>query len=634
MPHHPPPGSRWLAWMLVLLLAACAAPVTVEQTDTRSSYHRLNRNALSSNEPSEVSLTTLRQRALLDTYAMFPVETIRALHGWMLIDEDPADDLFALAELSYLQARALQGRGEDARPDYLAATLYAYAFLFPDDPRQRPDPYDPRFRWACDLYNLALSAALSNPDGTSAALLDGRYALPFGTIDITADVAALRLEEGQVVSLVPTINLSVAGFRNLYRSAGIGAPMAASPNRQPAANEGLEVAPRLRVPTAVLLRLPHARQQLAGRALQGTLSMHSIFEASSIRIADQQVPLEFNQTAARAFSVAQTAPWSSELRGFLFGDLFAGRDTSRLAALEPHRRGRMPVVLVHGTASSPFRWADMVNDLQEDRVIRENFEFWFFAYATGNPIPYSALALRDALQAAIRQLGGVAADPALGNMVVMGHSQGGLLTKMLVIDPGDSLWNALSTKPLDALTLRPQSRDLLRRALFPQPMPQVSRVVFIATPHGGSYVSAYSIAHLVGRLVTLPAAVVAATGDMLTNNASALSVDRSNLRIGSVYGMTPGSIFVEALSRQPMAPGVHAHSIIPTLGGGPLADRTDGVVAYSSAHIQGVESELVIEGSGHSTQADPRTINEVRRILRQHLAIVCRDTRRCGPPRP
>jgi pimeloyl-ACP methyl ester carboxylesterase len=59
--------------------------------------------------------------------------------------------------------------------------------------------------------------------------------------------------------------------------------------------------------------------------------------------------------------------------------LFQGQQNTTLVALEPHRRGRMPVVLIHGTASSPFRWADMVNDLTEDARIRDNYEFWIFA---------------------------------------------------------------------------------------------------------------------------------------------------------------------------------------------------------------------------------------------------------------
>ena len=113
-----------------------------------------------------------------------------------------------------------------------------------------------------------------------------------------------------------------------------------------------------------------------------------------------------------------------------------GTANDNLFALEPHRHGRIPVVLVHGTASSPLRWADMVNDLLEDKDIRDHYEFWFFTYNTGNPIPVSANVLRHALENAVRSLGGVQADPALGRMVVIGHSQGGLLTKLISIDSG------------------------------------------------------------------------------------------------------------------------------------------------------------------------------------------------------
>ncbi len=41
---------------------------------------------------------------------------------------------------------------------------------------------------------------------------------------------------------------------------------------------------------------------------------------------------------------------------------------------------------------------------------------------------------------------------------------------------------------------------------------------------------------------------------------------------------------------------------------------------YKSAHLDGVESELVIEHSGHSTQSNPLTVREVRRILIEQLA--------------
>jgi pimeloyl-ACP methyl ester carboxylesterase len=95
--------------------------------------------------------------------------------------------------------------------------------------------------------------------------------------------------------------------------------------------------------------------------------------------------------------------------------------------------------MVHGTDSSPFRWADMVNDLLEDKEIRDHYEFRFFTYNTGSPIPLSGDVLRYSLEGAVKSLGGVRADPALGRMVVIGHSQGGLLTKMISIESGTTI---------------------------------------------------------------------------------------------------------------------------------------------------------------------------------------------------
>ncbi|MFL5253536.1 MAG: esterase/lipase family protein [Rhodopila sp.] len=333
------------------------------------------------------------------------------------------------------------------------------------------------------------------------------------------------------------------------------------------------------------------------------------------------MPIEYDQTAARVIGMAQTPILRNEISAFLNGDLL-NATSPRLFALEPHRKGRMPIVLVHGTASSPARWADLVNDLLEDPRIRENFEFWAFSYSSGNPIPYSALMLRDSLQQALTALGGEARDPALGHMVLIGHSQGGLLAKMLVINPGDGLFSKLSRRPLDQLKLDEESHTLLQRGLFPTPLPEVDRVVFIATPQRGSYVAAFSMSRMVARLVTLPLAVTKAGASIISGNRDALTFDPSRFRVGSIYGMSPDNPFIKALATIPVAPTVHVHSIIPVLGEGPVAQGDDGVVRYESAHIDGVDSELVVR-SGHSTQSNPATIEEVRRILLLQLAANC-----------
>jgi hypothetical protein len=150
-------------------------------------------------------------------------------------------------------------------------------------------------------------------------------------------------------------------------------------------------------------------------------------------------------------------------------------------------------------------------------------------------------------------------------------------------------------------------------------LPEVRRVIFIATPQHGSFVAAFSISQLLGRLVTLPASIARAAGEFATGNAGNVLVDPSHSRLGSIYGMSPNSPFIKALATVPLAPGVHANSIIPVENDGPLSEGTDGVVRYESAHINGIDSELVVHHSEHSTQSNPTTIAEVRRILVKQL---------------
>jgi pimeloyl-ACP methyl ester carboxylesterase len=603
---------RHILLVIFLLLAGCATPVSVDELDTHQGYNLLNRSALGGDKLSESTLTTLRRHGLKEGWDNYPDAAIVALRSEIVGQPAAWPELFALAELSFFQ-----GNRNNSKPDFLAAAIYAYAYLFPGEGGERPSPYDPRFRQACDIYNLGLTAAFTPPDGGPVQLASGRRTLPTGAIDLEVDQDQLRWGDRTLVSFQPTSNLAIAGMQNIYRNPGLGAPLAALTEAS-ATSTGFQVAPKLRVPTNMLLTMTAPRRQLAGPVQQGRLLINTIFDTEKVRIGKETVPLEYDQTAARALSLAQASPWDNEIWGFLDGGLF-DRSPGQLVALQPHQKGRMPVILIHGTASSPFRWADMVNDLLEDPAIRDHFEFWFFSYATGNPIPYSALQLRRSIEQAVQQLGGTAADPALGKITLIGHSQGGLLAKMLVVDPGDKMWASLSNRQFDSLKLTDKSRALLHDAIFPRPLPEVQRVIFVATPQHGSYVAAFSISRLMGQLVTLPLTVAQATAEVMTGNDNILA-DPTQTRIGSIYGMSPNSSFIKALASTPIAPGVHAHSIIPVLGDEPLPEGGDGVVRYSSAHIEDADSEIVVRHSSHSTQANPATIAEVQRILLLQLA--------------
>ena len=602
-------GFRLISLSGILLVAsACATPISVTQADPTSVHRELTRNVLSAGEPSDFSQIILNRAGLLDQFADDPEAVLWTLHSEAVAGRRGIDQVFALAELSFLHAEKTKQRSY-----HLAAALYAYAFLFPPAGTPAPEPYDPRFRIACDLYNRALTAALQSKDGSRVEPGAGVFPLPFGTLDLAFDRAQLVWLDRVLVDFAPIANLDVKGLRDRYRRSGLGAPVAAS-TVAGAARPGLEIPPRVKVPATFFLRLEDPWAQLRTQRLQGQLELYVTSDTETVEVGERKIALEAEPTAALAYQLSGAEVWDTELGGFLFGDLLRQRTSTQLGALDPYRPGRAPIVFVHGTASSPARWAEMFNELQNDPHIRQRYQFWFFTYETGNPVLYSALRLREALVNAVATLDPNGQDPALRQMVLIGHSQGGLLVKLMVVDLEQEIRTELQMT-LENPGLSDETRDLVQKMMAVRPLPFVRSVIFLATPHKGSYVAGNWLAHQVSRLVRLPGQVLRATEDVLTRDPRFALRFRG--RLSSVYAMTPGSPLVTTLAPAPLAPGVTGHSIIAVKGSGPFQQDTDGVVAYSSAHLEGMASELVVT-SGHSVQQNAEAIEEVCRILLEH----------------
>jgi pimeloyl-ACP methyl ester carboxylesterase len=599
--------------VLVALVSSCATPVSVKRIDPKTVQRSLTRNVLSSGKLSEPTRSILYQRDLVTRFEKDPAGALAILHGFVVSGQDRPGDLYGLAELSFYHA---EHGGKS--PYYWAAAIYAYLYLFPNDPSAAPNRYDPRLRTACDIYNRGITGGLATEDGAYVRARAGTFALPFGTLDLQFDANDLVWDHRRLVDFVPVAELDVRGLDTRYRWPGIGAPLAAS--LEPV-DENMDfhdfLAPWAKTLRTALVRFDDAQEQLAGGQLQARLELKAPGEAQTVQIEGRDVPLEVETSAALALMLAESPLWQQEIAGFIRGFGVIG-EKSRLVALTPYRPGRIPLVLVHGTASSAGRWAQLVNELINDRVVRENYQVWLFSYSTGNPIAYSSLLLREALTTAVEDLDPEGKDPALREMVVVGHSQGGLLTKMTAIESGDVFWNSIANVKFTDVVLTQATRELLQKALFVHPLPFVRRVVFIATPQRGSFFAGSRLAHLGARLITLPLDLTHLSADLLLRNQKTLAFARMAKMPTAVDNMTPGNPFIKALASIPVVPGVHAHSIIAVKGDGPYEDGNDGIVEYESAHIDGVDSELVVR-SGHSCQANPNTLAEVRRILLLHL---------------
>jgi hypothetical protein len=621
------PTTVWILGCagLALLAAGCATPVGVQPVDIQTAYRLHTESALSARQPSEPSKMVLRRLGLLDRFDVAPEAVLAELHRGLR----PAGDderLFTLAELSFLHAERTGDRAY-----FLASAVYAWALLFPGDatgvPLQRSDP---RVRLAYDLYNQAVAQGLTAPrdeGGGEVRLEPGARPLPFGTLQVTLDASGLSWGGYRLDHFVSTTTLEVRGLRNRYRRPGLGAPLAASlaPGTASAHARGAEhIGPRTKVAVTALLRLENARASLASGQVRGRLEVYATDQAETVTVDGQVQPLEVDSTAALAATLDKSPLYAIEIVALLRGgtvgrQLPHDRAQDGLFMLQPYRPGAIPVVLVHGTASSPVRWAELVNELDGDPRIRERFQIWVFLYDTGNPIGYSAGRLRAALTATVQELDPASTDPALRRMVVIGHSQGGLLTKLTAIDSGTRFWDRISSKPFEAVEVSPETRALLQQSVFFTPLPFVERVVFVATPHHGAIMAGRRLGALAARLITLPVGVFGGLGEAVASSGDAKLIATLRRPPTAIDNMSPRNPALRILVSIPVASRIPAHSIIAVKGEGPQEEGDDGVVTYQSAHIDGVVSEFVVRWN-HSCQGQPEVIEEIRRILLEHAA--------------
>jgi pimeloyl-ACP methyl ester carboxylesterase len=612
-----------------LLSTGCATPVGVVHGDTQDVYRTLTRNVLSAGKLSPLTEQTLRRYGLDERFADEPEAVIKQLRG---NGSDLGRDLlFTLAELSFFYAE-----GAKRQDQYLAAAVYSYAFMVASLNTPAVG-LDPRARLAANLYNLGLIRGLAAqrpaaPSGTGSAaaadseigevlLHDGTLELPFGQLELTTNPADFVWSGFRLSRFIAVADFNVRGLRNRYRQAGLGAPLAAevTPLGTGAEAERARkyIAPRTKVPVTAFVRLDDVAQGIATGRLRGGIELYPADRGQTIEVEGRTIPLELEPSATLAYQLEAAPVWEMEFRGFLSAT-FRSVPAEPLFMMYPYRPGRVPVVLVHGTASSPARWADLVNEVQNDSTLRERVQVWLFLYNTSNPILVSAGELRRSLETIVTELDPEGRDPALRQMVVIGHSQGGLLTRLLVTDSGSRFWDNVSRVPFAEARMSPETRELLERSLFCKPLPFVKRVVFVATPHRGSFRVSALVINLVRRLVTLPLTLTKGAQDLIQGGDISTAVVTGIPT--AVDNMRPGHRFIKTLSSLPMADGVIAHSIIAVVGEGSPLGLNDGVVTYESAHIDGVASEKVVRSS-HSTQSHPETILEIDRILREHVGL-------------
>lgn len=609
----------------LVFLSGCATSVGVNKVSPRESYQDTYANPLNSGVLSDSSKFVLNRYDLLKQFEKEPAAAIAALHEKALHD-DRGDILYTLAEGSYLYGSQLidsyQKKKQQLAPDYfLLSALYSFYFVNEERSRDLLSIFDHRARTAVDMYNFGLWQGFATGDTKGLVLKTSERKLPFGNISIALDTSQFPWKMEEFEKFLPADQYVVRGVSVRNRTSGVGLPLIALRK-----NAGKQVSGGQAAAVTALLRVRGGVTDLSDGTARAVLELYSTQDISTINTKDGiAVPLESDLTTPMAYILEGSELFDLGLMSFL------GREPNKipdgLYMTEPYRPGKIPVVFVHGTASNPVWWVEMFNTLRFDPLIREKYQFWYFVYTSNKAVVSSAAELRDALRDKVTALDPQEKDPAMQQMVVVGHSQGGLLTKFTVVDTGESLVRSITGKDLDALQMPEESKARVRHLLVLKPLPFVKEVIFLSTPHRGSFQSKEWNRGLFRWLVKLPTTMVQNSlefYDYMTDDVKKMLGGEKTI-FTSADGMSPDNPLLKTLAEIPLAPGVLGHSIIAVKTEGDPKLGNDGVVEYSSAHLEGMASEFIVK-SGHSCQTNPLAIDEVRRILVENPAVSSQET--------
>ena len=409
------------------------------------------------------------------------------------------------------------------------------------------------------------------------------------------DAQKLRARRGEPIAVVPGLGGTLVG---VHRSVPPGSP----PPR-------FEPADGYRVPVTSIIEFGprHPAEPVEAR-----LRLINPRQRETVEIGNERFPLAANFSAPLLAFGRVNELWL----GFI--NMIRGqnmRGTPGLLLPEGYDPERRPVIFVHGLLSSTFIWRKTVLALLQDPEIRRRYEFWAFSYPTGNPVSYSALRLREDLAAAQEQFG------INGGIVLIGHSMGGLLSRMQVTNSGTTIWNEVFGSNAQELYSQIPNDSWFKRSLIFQADPAISRVIFVATPHRGSRLATGQVGAIAIWLIRLPLDLFHEIPEAMShalNPGSQQAERRRTLVPTSIQGLSPNSPLLRSLAQLPIQ--VPHHSIIGDRGRGDTPNSSDGVVPYWSSHLASAESEKIVP-TGHGAMADPGAVQEIRRILLLNLGI-------------
>ena len=557
--------------------------------------------------------------------------------------------LSAEAELWVAQAQATARADTAVSLDaWLRAARSAYAYLFHTARTPGERAFENRQTQVRDYYNYAVGQV----GGTlfqrwRAATASGAPvdALDVGEWTLGMDLGGFRLpgDAHQPEALVAADALHFDGLRSVYRRDGFGAELVAKvsplavgdPSGLARLKLGFSEAEAASRDAPDFSEMPYAPVTLLlkfdGDALDQVQDSRSVrvtpydpYRQMAVTLHGQRVPLAGNFTAPYGLWLAESGFAAQSIRSML--GLERGIDRPHLYLMQPFDPDRRILLMLHGLASSPEAWVNLANEIMGDESLRGHYQIWQVYYPTNAPIPINRARIAALVGQTLVRFDPSGKAPASRHMVLVGHSMGGVIGRLLVSSSGEQVWdNVMANRNLSPERAR-RVREKLGPLLHFQPLPQVDRAIFLAAPQRGTPMAESRLGRLIGKLVRLPLTLLEGFGDVLQDLAAGGDGEAATGQTAgkvavptAIDNLRDSDPFIRATADLPISPRVRYHVIVGKDDALPLADSSDGVVPYRSAHMDGAASEKVVQ-SWHSVQEKPEAILEIRRILHEQMA--------------
>ena len=555
------------------------------------------------------------------------------LHNFIKQKRTDPDLIYTFAELTYTEGvRQERDHPLLAAELFAASTLYSYIYLFDPQLDLARNPYDPQFRDICLFYNGSLEKLLRLIGQNHSFMLDPSQDYVIKTVanewNISVKVRTGKWHIEDIEQFRFAVDYEILGLQNEYRQNGLGVPLIARRKHGDTDDPLSQFYPNsMALPVTALLR-PNIRAITSGNhdELHAELEFYDTLESEKTLIEGRLVPLEADLTTPLAYFLANPAYLvvgtvgvfdPAKLLETLPGH---NRPAVGLYMAQPYDPNKIPVIMIHGLFSSPMTWVEMFNTLRNDPKIRDKYQFWFYLYPSGQPFWVSAAHLRSELHAIRDKIDPLHSVPTLDQMVLVGHSMGGLIAQLQTVDSGNEIWKLVSDASFDRLQGDKETKQAVHDWFFFAANPSVKHVITIATPFRGSKYSNNATQWLIRSTSKVPKQLTGALRTFSLEQRDEIS-NHSLLDIeNGVESLSPDSPFFDAMLKIPRASGVQYHNVIgeikhsyPTFG--MQTSKSDGVVRQTSAEADWAESQVIVPSTHTKVHTHPETILEVRRIL-------------------